>query len=435
MARAATRSIDIQTFVWHGDTTGSLMFDEMLRAADRGVRVRLLLDDANTQGLDPILALLDAQPNIELWLYNPFVGRRSRAAGYLGDFERLNHRMHNKSFNVDNQVAVVGGRNIADEYFEAGQDLSFADLDVFAVGDVVRSVSAEFDLYWSSASAYPARLIVDPAQAMSREEFAQRVRESLDNPTAAAYKEAIARTPHIQRLLDRTLVLEWTSAQVVHDDPAKTLRPSTESELQLLPKLADVFGAATAELDLVSPYFVPGEAGTDLLAAMARRGVRVRVLTNSLASTDEASVHAGYARRRRPLLEAGVQLFEFRPGATEIRRHAAEIGSSSQAGLHAKTFAVDRRTIFVGSFNRDPRSSKLNTEMGLVIDSPALAGALSAAFDRASPALAYQVTLDADGRMRWLDGTATPLTSEPEVSLMRRLWVRILSWLPIEWLL
>ena len=435
LARAATRSIDIQTYIWHGDATGSMLFDEMLRAADRGVRVRLLLDDANTRGLDPTLALLDTHPNIELRLYNPFVGRRSRAVGLLGDFERLNHRMHNKSFTVDNQVAVVGGRNLGNEYFEAGDGTTFVDLDVVTVGEVVRSVSAEFDLFWNSASAFPVHAIVDPKQALDREAFAQRVRAWRDSAEALAFVQAVAQTQDIQRLLDRNLSFEWATAQVVHDDPAKTLQPETARELHLLPKLATVFGAAKAELDLVSPYFVPGESGTATLAALARRGVRVRVLTNSLAATDMAAVHAGYAKRREDLLRAGVQLFEFRRGAAAVRQQDSEIGSSAQAGLHAKTFAVDRRTLFVGSFNLDPRSSKLNTEMGLLIDSPKLASDLSAAIDRATPGLAYQVTLDPDGRMQWQDGTGAPHTSEPESGMLRRLWVRILAWLPIEWLL
>jgi cardiolipin synthase C len=436
LARNATKSMDVQTFVWDAKGTGALLYEEMLKAADRGVRVRLLIDDANSQGLDSVQTLLASHPNIELRLYNPYVSRGSRGLGILGDFTRLNHRMHNKSFTVDNQVAIVGGRNLADEYFEAGEALSFADLDVLSAGAVVHSVSNEFDLYWNSESAYPAKLILDKsAPVLTREMFQQRVNDWLGSPAGIGYVKAVEDLKLIPRVRDGELTFEWTTAQVVNDDPAKTLRPDTETDLQLVPKLAKVWNTATTQLDLISPYFVPGEQGTELLVALARRGVQVRVLTNSLAATDEASVHTGYARYRKRLLEGGVQLFEFRPDSATIRQHAHQIGSSAQAGLHAKSFAVDRKTIFVGSFNLDPRSARLNTEMGLLIDSPSMAQAMSKFLDGAAPGVAYQVRLDAEGHLQWLDGSATPLTSDPEVSAARSLWVRFLSHLPIEWLL
>jgi len=434
LARAAARSIDVQTFIWKADETGSVLFEEMLKAAERGVRVRLLLDDVNTEGLDPIFALLDSQPNIELRLYNPFVGRGSRTVGFLGDFERLNRRMHNKSFTVDNQVAVVGGRNIANEYFEAGEDQSFADVDVMVVGAAVPAISNEFDLYWNSASAYPARLIIKREPAVGRSEFAQRA-QAMASADGGKYADAILRTPQAQAMLAGTTKFEWTNVRVVHDDPEKTLSGSEETSVQLLPRLVTAFGSPATHFDLVSPYFVPGELGTEALASLAKRGVRVRVLTNSLAATDEVSVHSGYARRRKALLRAGVELYEIKPEAATIQAHAAEIGKHSKAGLHAKTFAVDQRSIFVGSFNFDPRSAKLNTEMGLVIDSATLAQRLSSTFDNASPALAYRVTLGDDDELHWHDGSGATLDDEPQSSWGQRMKVRIFSVLPIEWLL
>ena len=436
LLRAATRSVDVQTFIWHADNAGTLLYEEVLRAAERGVRVRLLLDDVNAQGLDPIFALLDAQPNVQLRLYNPFTSRGSRGLGILGDFERLNRRMHNKSFTIDNQATIVGGRNIADEYFETGEGLSFADFDVLAVGEAVRGVSAEFDVYWNSGSAYPARLIIDREPAPSRAEFAQRARQIAGTPTSRAYEEAIRRTPQVREVLAGALQFEWTTARVVHDDPDKTLAESRdERSLQLLPQLIEAFGPPAKEFDLVSPYFVPGPEGTAALVALARRGVRVRILTNSLAGTDEVSVHAGYERRRKDLLRAGVELYEIKPSAAPILQRGEEIGKHSAAGLHAKTFAVDRAKAFVGSFNFDPRSAKLNTEMGLVIDSPTLARNLAMQLDNASPSLAYRVTLDPDDSLVWHDGLGNTLREEPETSWGRRLKVRIFSWLPIEWLL
>jgi putative cardiolipin synthase len=364
LIREATRSVDIQTFIWHEDSAGTLLYDAVLRAAERGVRVRLLLDDLNAEGRDPLFALLASNPNLELRLYNPFVGRGSRAAGYLTDFERLNHRMHNKSFTIDSVVTVVGGRNLADEYFETGKELGLVDLDVVAIGQAVADVEKEFDLFWNSASAYPSRMIIAATQPMARDTLAQRVKAIADNPITARYAQAAAETDLVQRLRAGTLMPEWTTTKLVHDDPAKTLSPSDATEYQLLPRLEAAFGRPGKSLHLVSPYFVPGEAGTEALARLAERGVHVRVLTNSLAANDVKSVHIGYAKRRPRLLRGGVQIYELKPEASPIVRRAGEVGSGAKAGLHAKTYAVDGRAIFVGSFNLDPRSSKLNTEMG-----------------------------------------------------------------------
>jgi cardiolipin synthase C len=434
LARAAMKSIDVQTFVWYDDGLGSYLFEEMLQAAERGVRVRLLIDDATTGGLDPILAMLDAQPNIQVRLYNPFVGRTSRGLAMIGDFDRLNHRMHNKSFTVDNQATIVGGRNIANEYYEAGQDFTFADVDVVAIGAVVPAVSAEFDLYWNSESAYPARLIVNPALALSRQGYGQKVRDWMATSEAERYGDALLSNEEVKKLLAGQLAFEWTTAQVVHDDPEKTFHVS--EKYQLIPQLAVIWESAQEQVDFISPYFVPGEGGTNNLVALARRGVKVRVLTNSLASTDQSAVHMGYAKRRKALLRGGVQLFEFKPTAQKTRERSDEIKSNAQAGLHAKTFAIDRRRIFVGSFNLDPRSARLNTEMGLLIDSPKLAGMLSHSIDTATNGTAYELRLDPQGDVEWLDGTGgPPLTSEPGVNVFRSLWVRFLSLFPIDWLL
>ena len=434
LARIARRSIDIQTFIWHGDAAGTLLFEELLRAAERGVRVRLLLDDLNTGPIDPTLALLAAQPGIEVRLYNPFVNRQSRTLDLLADFARLNRRMHNKSFTMDGVVALVGGRNVADEYFEIG-DTGFVDLDVLAIGDVVPSVTAEFDLYWNSASAYPARLLIADVPAESRAAFAERVRTIRANPDANSYTSAAVRNPVVRELIAGTLDVQWVRAMVAHDDPAKTLSPIDRPEQQLLPQLRGWLGQASTSFDVISPYFVPGEAGTAVLSALAQRGVRVRVLTNSLSASDEKSVHAGYAKRREALLRAGVELYELKRDASTIVQRARDIGRGSKAGLHAKTYVIDGRLLFVGSFNLDPRSSKLNTEMGLLIDSAAIAGPLSATVERAFPALAYRVTMADDGSLRWDDGHGPVVDVEPESDWLDRALVRIGSWLPIEWLL
>jgi len=435
LVRAAERSIDIQTYIWHADAAGTILYDEVLKAADRGVRVRLLLDDANTGGLDPLLALLDAHPNVDVRLYNPFTGRGSRALGYLGDFTRLNHRMHNKSFTVDNAVAVVGGRNIADEYFETGNTTGLVDLDAVTIGQVVGDVSNEFDLYWNSASAYPAALILGGVTPQTRDELDRRTQAITSNPESLRYREAVARSHIVEGLIDGSLQPEWTRATVIHDDPAKTLdSPDTPKDL-LAPQLTAALGNPQRSLHIVSPYFVPGDAGTAALVAMAQRGVAVSILTNSLAANDVKPAHAGYARHRKALLQGGVKLFELRPEAADIAERAKEVGRGSRAALHAKTYAVDGRAVFVGSFNLDQRSLRLNTEMGLVIDSPTLALNMARAVDGAYPAGAYQVVLNAQGNTDWKDGTDTVHSTDPETSWLERTLVRIESWLPIEWLL
>jgi putative cardiolipin synthase len=439
LATAAERSLDVQYYIWHDDEVGYLLFEALWRAAERGVRVRLLLDDMTTGGLDPVIAALDAHPSVEVRLYNPFVQRDARALAFVTDFQRVNRRMHNKSFTADNQVSVVGGRNIGNEYFAAGTGVAFADLDVVAVGEAVRQVSAQFDLFWNSPSAYPAANFVGTS-GEGAALLAGRFAANRADPDTVAYVDAVRRARLVDQILDSGLPFEWTSAKLVHDDPAKTLASQTRADDLLFPELVRAIGRPTRSLDLVSPYFVPGENGTAALAALARSGVQVRILTNSLSSSDESIVHAGYAPRRYDLLRAGVRLFELRPTATrDAREERPHHGSSASAGLHAKTFAVDRERIFVGSFNFDQRSALLNTEVGLVIHSPRLAGRLGGAFDTNVPLAAWEVRIAADGRsLEWIErgpGGETRHATEPGTTRSQRMKVDMLSILPIEWLL
>ncbi len=442
LAAAAQRSLDAQYFIWYGDEVGNLLFEALWKAAERGVRVRLLLDDANTSGLDPTIAALDAHPNFEVRLYNPFAYRGSRALGYLTDFTRLNRRMHNKSFTVDNQVTVVGGRNIANEYFGAGSGIGFADLDVLAVGPVVQEVSKEFDLYWNSASAYRAADLVGTAAPDGAASLEARFAATHGDPVAVDYVKAVRGSTLVTELQTRQLALEWTPARVLYDDPAKTLDTAERTDVLLFPELMKRLGRPEKSFDIVSPYFVPGDEGTPLLAELARRGVKVRVLTNSLAASDESIVHAGYMKRRRDLLLAGVALYELKPTAIHERdlKVKGQFGSGKAAGLHAKTYAVDRARIFVGSFNFDLRSARLNTEMGVVIDSPMFAGQLATFFDTSVPQLAYEVRLAPTGDgLIWIERTASGEEKrydvDPETDGFKRWKVEVLSTLPIDWLL
>jgi putative cardiolipin synthase len=440
LAAAAEASIDAQYYVWHGDQVGDLLFQSLWEAAERGVRVRLLLDDLNTKGLDPTIAALDAHPNIEVRLYNPLLERDSRVLNFVGDFARANRRMHNKSFTVDNQATVVGGRNIGNEYFGGGDGLVFADLDVLAVGRAVSDVSKEFDLYWNSASAYPAATFVGHAPAAAASELEARFAANRTDTGSIAYLDAVRTTPLVRNLIERNVGFEWTTAEILHDDPAKTLDTSERTDVLLFPELVRKIGRPTQSLDVVSPYFVPGRTGTEQLATLARSGIAVRVLTNSLAASDVKLVHSGYAKRRRDLLEAGVRLFEIKPDALQQAASAQgkpSVGSSS--GLHAKTLAVDRARIFVGSFNFDPRSARLNTEMGLVIESTAAATDLARFFDIKVPQLAYEVRLAAGGMgLEWVESSPSGdirHETEPRTSWSTRMAVELLSVLPIEWLL
>jgi putative cardiolipin synthase len=438
LAHAAEKSLDVQYYIWRGDQAGNLLLEALWRAAERGVRVRLLLDDIGTAGLDATIADLDAHPGIEVRLYNPVVHRNVRAINYLVDFTRVNRRMHNKSFTADNQATIVGGRNVGNEYAGAGSGVVFEDLDVVAVGPVVREVSKAFDLYWNSASAYPAASLVGRAAEDAGARLEARFAGTRADPEAMEYIARLRETHLVQELLKGTLRLEWTDARVLRDDPAKTLDTAERKDLLLLEDLLHAAGRPEESFDLVSPYFVPGEQGAAVLGALAGRGVKVRVLTNSLAATDVAAVHAGYARRRSGLVESGVRLYELRPTLTDRARRERHLASgSSSASLHAKTLAIDRRRIFVGSFNFDPRSALLNTEMGLMIESPALARALADALDARLPGQSYEVRSGQAG-LEWVEQTPSGEVrhdSEPGTSALKRIWVQFLSLLPIEWLL
>jgi putative cardiolipin synthase len=431
LADAAQRSLDIQYYIWRDDVSGALLLDAVRRAADRGVRVRLLLDDNNTAGLDDKLRALDAHPLVEVRLFNPFVHRRWRALDFLLDFARVNRRMHNKSFTADNQVTVIGGRNIGDAYFAAGDGPLFVDLDLLAIGPVVAQVSADFDRYWASDSAYPLdRLLAPMAPAAAAQALSVPAGEA-----ARAYQQAVARSDFMRDLLARSLPFEWVRAWLVSDDPAKGLGRAGR-DATLWTRLQAMLPRPRRELQLVSPYFVPGATGTDYLASLAREGVAVSVLTNALESTDVPAVHAGYARRRKALLAAGVQLFELRrTSATEV--HGRWLGGSSASSLHAKTIAVDRTHLFVGSFNFDPRSARLNTELGFVLESPVLASRAAQQFATDIPARSYRLQL-VGGALQWSQpGPDGPLvwTSEPHADLWLRLQVWLASLLPIEGLL
>ncbi|SLN26956.1 Cardiolipin synthase [Pseudoruegeria aquimaris] len=438
LARAAQQSIDAQYYIWQKDITGLLLLDELKAAADRGVRVRLLVDDNGTPDLDPELAELDSHPNAEVRLFNPFILRNPRVLSYMFDFRRLNRRMHNKSFTVDGIATIVGGRNVGDIYFATAEDVNYFDLDVLVVGNAAGEVEEDFDRYWASLSAYPVSRILpaDDPEASSIEASADAVRE---DPAAQAYLAAIENTRIIARMLEGSLLLDWVPTRLVSDDPAKGLGPAREDQL-MITRLFSILGRPTKSVDLVSAYFVPGDGFTDLLTGFAAEGIRVRTLTNSQAATDVLPVHGGYVRYRDRLLEGGVEVYELKPDVEQARL-GGQLGllGYSTTSLHAKTFVLDRDETFVGSFNFDPRSANLNTEMGFLIDSPALARGMAEAFDENLALNAYRVSLTPDGRKTWREtaeeGNEVVHTTEPATSAFSRALVTFMSWLPIAWML
>jgi putative cardiolipin synthase len=467
LARAAEKTLDVQYYIWHDDTTGRLMLDELRMAADRGVRVRLLLDDNGIAGLDARLAALDTHPNIEIRLFNPFVVRNAKFIGYLTDFDRANRRMHNKSFTADNQATIIGGRNIGDEYFGATDGVLFADLDVLAVGAVVDDVSADFDRYWASESSYPVQLILPAARPDQLRKLGEEAQGFAHSEAASGYVRAFESSASIARLLKSELSLEWAVTRMVSDDPAKGLG-KVPANGTLLHQLGEMLGRPRSDVELISPYFVPTEEGVKAFARMVQADVKVRVLTNSFAATDVAAVHAGYAKYRKDLLKAGIILYEMRAQSPDDGGGGSGGGSGSGSGsgggssggssggksgsgsgnpgplgssgssLHAKTFSVDQKRVFVGSFNFDPRSANLNTELGFVIESAAMARDIEREFDQTIPLNSYEVRLSETGDLYWLeyrDGEWLRHDTEPDIGFVQRVFVGFLSWLPIEWML
>jgi putative cardiolipin synthase len=348
--------------------------------------------------------------------------------------------MHNKSLTADGSITIVGGRNVGDEYFGAGEGLGFIDLDVLAGGAAVGEVEKAFDDYWACESSYPAVGLLSAATPADTARLVGLGAELAKDPAAQRYLAAVRDTTVIRDLLAQRLEVEWAPTRLLVDDPAKGLGRAPREEL-LLGRLLSAFGgSAKREIAIISPYFVPGKSGVETLTGFAERGMQVRILTNSLEATDVPAVHSGYAKYRKALLRAGIVLYETRrrAGLPEPTVSDAAKGSSGSS-LHAKTFGVDRERLFIGSFNFDPRSAALNTELGFVIDSPALAGALFTVFDDEVPTAAYRVQLDAAGKLEWIEqresGPPVRYTKEPGASFGRRFAVSLLSLLPLDSLL
>jgi len=435
LARRAERTLDAQYYLIKNDHTGNAFINVLLQAADRGVRVRLLVDDMFTGGYDAGMAALDSHPNFEIRIFNPFARRSARVVDGLTSFSRINRRMHNKSFTIDNQITIIGGRNIADEYFGAREDAKFGDLDVVGIGPVVQDVSDMFDSYWNHERAAPiaafAKMPEDPAAQLKF--LRERLEESRQSIMTSRYAAAV-REQALHYVDTDTSKFTWAPYILAVDSPDKTYKKKAKEVASITMPLRESLSSATSEAIIVSPYFVPRKTGIEALSAMQARGVEVIVITNSLAANNQASVHGGYAPSRKPLLKAGVRIFEVRPDA-DIAGSDLVAASGAKATLHTKAFLVDRREVFIGSFNFDPRSANINTELGVIIRSPELTEVFSERIMKTLPKNTYEVFLNEKGKLRWrgLDnGEEVIFDKEPQTTGWQRFVAGFMRILPIR---
>ncbi len=417
MIDRAERTIDAQYFLMKPDSAGRLFALKLLEAADRGVRVRFLLDDIFTTVKDDALLVLNQHPNIEFRLFNP-VGRGGiYMANFLGNFKLANRRMHNKSFTVDNQVSVVGGRNIADEYFELLDETEFRDFDVFAAGPVAAEISSTFDRFWNHKLAVPMEAFEKNKKQVDLAKARAEMDEAAIEASRSIYGRALA-SPLMQDVFAGRVELFPADSTVITDDPEKLLNKISADHQVLVTALAGKIDEAESEVVVVTPYFIPGKNGVEFWRGIAAKGVRVVIVTNSLASNNHVAVHGGYARYRRDMLEAGVEMYEVRVDASKVPEGGVKQGYDALT-LHTKAILIDRRFTFVGSLNLDPRSIDINTEFGVLIENTGLADGLAEGFFRNLPSFAYRVTENEKGKLRWttvIDGKQVVETKEPQAS-------------------
>ncbi len=434
MAERAEFSIDAQYFLIHDDLVGNAFINALLRAADRGVRVRFLLDDVLAMGLDPGLAVLDAHENFEVRIFNPFAHRSARALD-VTNLGRVTRRMHNKSFTVDNQLSIIGGRNIAAEYFDARSDEKFADLDVFTLGPIVPEISNMFDNYWNHRAAVPiAALAKTPENAANaRQKLDEKMATYFEEIAASQYADAV-KSSVLNYMSSNAEALTWAPYDLVFDSPDKSGAEEIDKSELITSKMKNSIGTIEEDLFVVTPYFVLLDDEIEMFGALRERGVGVTVLTNSLASNNHTSVHGGYSPSRKPLLKMGVKLYELRAGH-DVAVDKPLPRDAVISTLHAKTFVVDKKSVFIGSFNWNQRSVNRDTELGVIIHSPKIAAELLDRVTKALPVSSFELLLDESDKLRWktLDnGQERILTKEPQSGFWRRLSAKFLRFMPIK---
>jgi cardiolipin synthase C len=435
LADRAERSIDAQYYLIKDDIVGHAFIDSLLRAADRGVRVRLLLDDILTGGYDAGMAGLDSHPNFEIRIFNPFARRSARFMDGITSFSRINRRMHNKSFTVDNQVTIIGGRNIAGEYFGAREDAKFADLDVMGIGPVVGDVSNMFDGYWNHERAAPIEAFADmpddPAAELER--LRAKLGQSLERIETTKYAAAVE-DKILEHVETNTGVFVWAPYILAVDSPDKAFKSKATAATSITTLLRESLLSAENEVFIISPYFVPRKTGVEAISEIQRSGVNVTIITNSLAANNQSSVHGGYAPSRKPLLESGVKIYEVRADA-DVSGSEFVAAGGAKATLHTKAFIVDRRELFIGSFNFDPRSANINTELGVIIRSPKMAEEATEWLNSAVANQTFEVFLNEKGRLRWRgieNGQEVIFDKEPQTTWSQRFAAGFMRILPIR---
>jgi len=417
----AEKSIDAQYFLMKPDAAGLVFGSKLLQAADRGVHVRLLLDDIFTTVDDRAFILMNEHPNIEVRIFNPIARKGLYAVNYVGNFRLANRRMHNKSFTVDNQMSIVGGRNIAVEYFQLETSGEFIDFDMLCVGPIVRDVSASFDTYWNHELAVPMDAFYEDVDADEMAELRSRLTTQMNQSGESIYGQAI-HTVLLEQIYANEIPLYPADARMIVDDPQKLLEPVSDDQKVVARNIVEALNDARNEIIIFTPYFIPGKAGIDILRNITAKGVHVVIVTNSLATNNHTAVHSAYSSYRKRILDAGVDLWEARADAARIV-HDDGTSELDQLTLHTKGLVIDRQLTFVGSLNLDPRSIDINTEMGILIDSPELGGVLAERSIASIPQMAYRLDLDERDRLEWratIDGKEVVETKEPQTSAWRR---------------
>ncbi|WP_420791314.1 phospholipase D family protein [Acinetobacter schindleri] len=442
----AEQTLDLQYYIWDNDRIGALALNGIIQAADRGVKVRLLIDDNNAKKMEGIYLALDQHQNIDVRLYNPYRFRQHRAMDMVLDLKRINRRMHNKSFIADNQIALIGGRNMSNQYYNVSDAYQFSDVDVLLVGAASDEIIHSFDEYWNDDYAYPVRNIVNPRHHRLRfESLKQQLKAHQDDPRVQNYLDLANRSKAFDKWLDHNIQLDWVEAEVVKDPPTK-IKSKAKKEEHLNFQLLQHLEKPEQSVDIVSAYFVPEKEGAERLKSLAQKDIKIRVLTNSYKANDVPVVHAFYSKYRKDLLEHDVQLYEFlaAPDAANLNANTKEIADKakvslkglSRSSLHAKLMALDEKQVFIGSFNFDPRSAYLNTEIGVLLNSPSLAQAVHKTMDQNLSKYAYKLVLDANQNINWKiqqpNGEIKTLTKEPKMKWHQKALLKFVSWLPLE---
>ena len=441
----ATRNIDAQYYIWHDDEAGQLLLKDLWDAAERGVIVRLLLDDFNNNAkFDQHLLRFASHPNIAVRIINPLMYRKLQTLNYLTGLPRINRRMHNKSMIFDKQITIIGGRNIGDEYLSNDKSSQFADLDVLLIGKVVADIDNSFINYWSAPISFDIETLatLDKGETADFLEGLDKLKEDEKNGNKSSlsiYKTALEDSSIDTDLINKRVPFRWTDMQFLSDDVGK-LTKTVPADTNLVHQLRALLGSPSKKLTIISSYFVPTKDGVNTLVELAESGIEIKILTNSFDATDVTAVHSGYSQWRANMLRAGIKIYELKATASEEKRENKlwKARSQSSTSLHAKAFAVDDYQVFIGSYNVDPRSANINTEMGVIINDDQLATQLHDALSDDLLTQAYEVKLLDNGNLQWHtieDGQKVVYDSEPRIDVTDHVWLTIMSWLPIDWLL